>query len=215
MPTYPYRCEEHGEFEIFFKSLPSEKLQKGHPCGECGKTATRLLAGFYQGGTQHSGMEQEVGLATSQTDIGGRMRPIYKDNNGQVHEIKSASDIDHWMKDNALGKPRMVSWRNPLTGKVDMVPQRTVMEPDPVTGEPLDKGVVLRESERIVPLGRRDAPMPGQSKTGRPMKDGVLVDRDPSKLKSRLIDPETRKPYSMADLWGDDRNIPEGRVKNA
>ncbi len=209
MPTYTYKCGCGWEAEMFFKMLPSEKLQKGYPCPECGAMAERGIEPFLVGGTQHGGMEDAAAFAMQKTDIGGRQRPVFRDANGKVHEVKTATDIDKWRKSNQIGKPRMVEWKNPITGAKSWVAQRTVMKADPVSGEPADLGVVVRGAADIIPLDPNFT-MPSESRTGRAMKNGVLVERDPAKIKSRIVDPETRKPMTMADLWGGPGGIPEG-----
>lgn len=198
---------------MFFKTLPSEKIQRGYPCPSCGKEAERGIESFMTVGTQHGGQEVAASFAMPQADIGGRMRPIRVDNNGQVHEVKTSKDIDAWMRDNQLGNPRMTEWKNPMTGRTSMVPMRTRMIADPVSGEPLDVGAVVRQSEKMIPLDKKEPPMPSFSKTGRPMKDGVLTETDPRKIKSRYVDPETRLPMTMADLWGGESGVPDVAAK--
>jgi len=209
MPAYGYRCEEHGEFEHFFKTLPSEAKQKSMPCPDCDKPGVRLLSNFMVNGTQHSGMEEVTSFAAPSADIGGRRRPVFRDNNGQVHEIKTSKDIDRWRTDNRLGPPRMVEWTNPITGTKSWVPQRIKMVAGP-DGEPLDAPVV-REQGKIVPLDNHYEP-PKESRNGVPFnKNGVSVlkGQDPGLRQHGrpVIDPTTGKPMKMSDLWG-------GPVKN-
>lgn len=209
MPAYDYRCDEHGEFEQFFKSLPSEAKQKSMPCPDCDKPAIRLLANFSVNGTQHSGMEDAAAFSTVGANVGGRKRPIFTDNNGKVHEIKTSADIDRWRRDNRLGSPRMVEWTNTITGAKSWVPQRVKMVAGS-DGEPIDCPV-LKEAAKIVPLDNYYEPKT-ESRNGVPFnKNGVSVlkDQDPGLMQHgrAVIDPQTGKKMKMSDLWG-------GPVKN-
>lgn len=204
MPCYAYKCESCGEFEHFFKSLPTEAKQKSMPCPDCDKPGTRLLSQFMVNGTQHSGMEDVASFATQGANIGGRRRPVFTDNNGNVHEIKTSADIDRWRTDNRLGPPRMVEWTNAKTGVKSWVPQRVRMVAGP-DGDPIDCPVV-REQGKIIPLDNYYEP-PKESRTGVPFnKKGVSVlkDNDPGILQHGrpVIDPTTGKKLKMSDLWG-------------
>lgn len=209
MPLYEYTCAACGMFEHFFKSLPSEAKQKSMPCPDCDLPGQRLLSGFMVNGTQHGGMEEVAGFANRNVDIGGRMRPVFTDNNGKTHEIKSSKDIDRWRSDNRLGPPRMVEWTNQQTGAKSWVPQRIKMVAGP-DGEPLDAPVV-REQGKVVPLDNHYEP-PKESRNGIPLdKNGVLVTKGKDvglrQYGRAVIDPQTGKPMKMSDLWG-------GPVKN-
>lgn len=207
MPLYEYSCTDCGNFEIFYKSLPSEAKQKAAPCPDCDKSASRLLGSFYAGNSQTTGIEVAMGNNALQVDVGGRKRPAYRDANGQMHEVKSEADIRNWQKSNQYGTPRMVSWRNPKTGEQSMVPQRVKMIADPVSGEPMD-APVIRESVDLVPIEHFD--MPSETKSGIPIdpKTGVPKVRNigdiPIGPKGRtLVDPDTGKPLKIS-MWGDE-----------
>lgn len=207
MPCYDYRCAEHGEFDIFFKSLPSEKKQKEAACPDCDAPSPRLLGRFYTTGTQHGGMEQVAETAMGAVDIGGRQRPAFRDNNGRLHEVKTSKDIDNWRRNNQLGRPRMVEWTNQKTGEKSWVPQRTKMVADPNTGEQMDVGSIVKDSEALIPLDNT-FDMPAESRTGVPInsKTGVSVGigRDPVLRHGGTVipDPSTGKPMKMSDMWG-------------
>ncbi len=207
MPCYDYKCPEHGEFDIFFKSLPSEKKQKEAPCPDCDAPSPRLLGRFFTTGTQHGGMEEAAGLSMDVVDIGGRQRPAFRDNNGRLHEVKSSKDIDMWRRNNQLGRPRMVEWTNQKTGEKSWVPMRTKMHADPDTGEQMDVGSIIKDSEPIVPLDN-SFDMPSESRTGVPIdqKTGVskAIGRDPVLRHGATVipDPATGKPMKMSDMWG-------------
>lgn len=203
MPCYDYKCPEHGEFDIFFKSLPSEKKQKEAPCPDCDAPSPRMLSRFYTNGTQHGGMEDAAAISMDVVDVGGRMRPAFRDNNGRLHEVKTSKDIDNWRGNNQLGRPRMVEWTNQKTGEKSWVPQRTKMQADPETGEQMDVGAIVKESEPLIPLDNNFS-MPAQSRTGVPMdsKTGVskIMGRD---LEIPIPDPVTgKRSTKMSDMWG-------------
>lgn len=206
MPCYDYKCPEHGVFDIFFKTLPSEKKQKEAACPDCDAPSPRLLGSFYTTGTQHGGMEEAAAVSMESVDIGGRRRPAFRDNNGQLHEVKTSSDIDMWRRNNQLGRPRMVEWTNRKTGDKSWVPMRTKMIPDPESGEPMDVGAIIKESEPIVPLDHFD--MPSESRTGVPLdpKTGISkalgVDPVLRHGATPIPDPVTGKPMRMSDMWG-------------
>lgn len=207
MPCYDYRCAEHGEFDIFYKSLPSEKKQQEAPCPDCDAPSPRLLGRFYTTGTQHGGMEDAAAISMDVVDIGGRKRPAFRDNNGKLHEVKTSKDIDNWRRNNMLGRPRMVEWTNKKTGEKSWVPQRTKMVADPDTGEQMDVGSIVKDSEPLVPLDNNFS-MPSESRTGVPIdsKTGVSKGRgiDPT-LRHGVMpipDPTTGKPMRMSDMWG-------------
>jgi len=208
---YEYECPTCGTFELFFKTLPAEFLQRSAKCPACAETSERIVSPFFVNGTQKSGIEKAGAFAMNKADIGGRARPVYTDNDGRTHEVTTSRDVDRWMKNNQLGSPKMTSWKNPVTGQSSMVPQRSVMKADPISGEPLDLGHVMRESERLIPLDPVIPYLPEVSKNGRPMKNGVLADKTET-LKSRMLDPETGKPFTMADLWGEG---PKGTPENS
>lgn len=207
MPLYGYKCEDHGEFDQFFKTLPSEAKQKSYPCPDCDKPSVRLLGQFYTTGTQHGGMEDAASMSMDLVDVGGRKRPAFRDNNGRLHEVKTSKDIDNWRRNNMLGRPRMVEWTNQKTGEKSWVPQRTKMVADPETGEQMDVGSIIKDSEPLIPLDNNFS-MPSESKTGIPIdqKTGVSKARglDPV-LRAGMTpipDPATGKPMKMSDLWG-------------
>lgn len=202
MPLYGYKCEEHGEFDQFFKTLPSEAKQKSYPCPDCDKPSIRLLGSFYTTGTQHGGMEDAAALSMDVVDVGGRMRPAFRDNNGRLHEVKSSKDIDNWRRNNQLGRPRMVEWTNQKTGEKSWVPKRTKMVADPETGEQMDVGSIVKDSEPLIPLDNTFT-MPSESKTGIPIdsRTGVSKARGVD-VNTRIPDPVTGKPMRMSDMWG-------------
>jgi len=201
MPTYAYKCGCEFEFETFYKSLPSERLQKGAPCPNCNGTATRDVSKdtFYAVGGQQGGIERDMAFAMRKDQDG---RPIFTDVNGKTREVRNSKDVDFWAKNNALGRPRLMEYKNPITGERGWTPIRTGgLHLDPQTGEPMDKGSIVRDSEQLVPLGG-DAPQPSESRSGIPMKNGVLA-RNPSTLSTGIPDPETGKPITIGDCWGD------------
>lgn len=210
MPLYEYTCPEHGQFEHFFKLLPSEAKQKSMPCPDCDQPGTRLLSNFMVNGTQSGGIEKDAGTLTT-VDVGGRMRPAFTDNNGQVHEVKTSKDLERYMADNRLGPPRMVEWVNPKTGQRSMVPQRVVMKADPISGEPMDAPVV-REREKLVPLDAHAFSMPSETPDGRKIDPATGIpktrfmdapDSAPiSMMGKRMVDPATGKPMTKGDFWG-------------
>lgn len=204
MPCYDYKCPCGNEFDIFYKSLPSDKKQKEAPCPECDQPAQRLLGRFYTTGTQNGGMEDAAAVSMDVVDVGGRMRPAFRDNNGKLHEVKTSKDIDNWRRNNQLGRPRMVEWTNRKTGEKSWVPQRTRMEADPETGDQMDVGAIVKDSEALIPLDN-DFNMPAESKTGVPIdaRSGVSKFKglDPT-IMGGVPDPVTGKPMKMSDMWG-------------
>lgn len=157
MPIYSFKCPTcETTKEVLFKSLPPEKKQRESPCDNCDGVMVRDHSAepiHVVGGTNFE-VQKAGSFAMKKFDQGGRPAPAFKDANGQVHEVRNSRDMDKWMKSNQLGKPRMVEWYNAKTGTRTMVPQRTIMHADPVTGEPLDKGSVIREAAKLVPLNR-------------------------------------------------------------
>ncbi len=117
-------------------------------------------------------------MAMQKIDVGGRPTPAFKDENGKINEVRNSRDIEKWMTSNQLGRPRMVEWQNPKTGEKSLVPQRTRMVADPKTGEPMDVGTVVRESEKLIPLDKKEFVMPKENrKTGtRFNQQGVAMD---------------------------------------
>lgn len=156
MPEYVFECPCGSIKHLVFKSLPPESKRNSSTCDECGKAMTRNIGaeGFYATGGTNFEVQKVGNFAMPKVDQGGRQVPVFKDANGQVQEVRNSRDIDKWMKSNQSGTPRMVSWRNQVTGESSMVPQRTIMHADPVTGEPMDKGSVIRESAKLVPLNK-------------------------------------------------------------
>lgn len=207
MPTYDYKCPEHGEFDIFYKSLPSEKKQKEAPCPDCDAPSQRLLYRFYTNGTQNGGMEDAAAISMETVDVGGRLRPAFRDNNGRLHEVKTSKDIDNWRVNNQVGRPRMTEWRNPKTGEKSWVPMRTKMQADPISGEPLDIGAIIKESEPLVPLDNNFS-IPTETTSGIPIDPSTGVSKAMGKnmtIRSKgtaVPDPVTGKPMTMADMWG-------------
>lgn len=206
MPLYEYECKEHGVFEQFFKSLPSEKKQKELVCPECDAPSGRLLGSFYSGGSQSSGIEKDMGRNALSIDVGGRKMPAYKDNNGQLHEVRTAGDIERWRTSNQLGNARMVEWKNPRTGQTTWEPQRVRMISGP-DGMPLDLPTV-RESVNMVPLDHFD--MPTETKSGIPIDPmtGVpkvknIGDIPVGPRGRQLIDPDTGDPLKIS-MWGNE-----------
>lgn len=203
MPIYEFRCPNCGDFDLMFKTLPSEKKQKEAICPECDTVSARLLSQFAPIGTQHGGMEDAAALSMDVVDVGGRMRPAFRDNNGKLHEVKTSKDIDNWRGNNQLGRPRMVEWTNRKTGEKSWVPQRTKMEADPETGEQIDVGAIVKDSEPLIPLDNNFS-MPTQSRTGAPMdaKRGVsrALGQD---ISLPIPDPVTGKSHTkLSDMWG-------------
>ena len=132
--------------------------------------------------------------------VGENGSPQFTDVNGKVHEIRSSKDVDLWRTTNAVGRPRLKEVKNPVTGERTWVPLTTGgVRFDPVTGEPETQGETIRESAKLVQLDNADPPMPSESRTGRPLKNGVLVNDDPV---SRHVDPVTGKRMKMSELWG-------------
>lgn len=211
MPLYEYLCKKcEVNFEVFYKVLPSEKKQKEAACPDCDEIGQRVLSPFLQGNSQNSGIESAMGNNATQVNIGGRMKPAYRDANGQLHEVKSVSDIEHWQRSNQYGTPRMVPWRNPKTGETSLVPMRVRMVADPVSGEPMD-APVIRESVQLVPIDHFE--MPSETRSGIPLdpRTGTPKVKDFSKIPvpgtRKLVDPETGRPILMGDCWG---NEPKG-----
>ena len=157
MPIYSYRCERCDlSKEVLWKSLPSEAKQKASVCEDCGGKMPRQYDSFEVVGGTNFEVQKAANFAMEKVDQGGRKVPVYKDANGRVHEVRNSKDLDRWQnKDNQLGTPRMIKWYNPLTGETTMVPQRTIMHADPTTGEPMDKGSVVRESVKLIPLSKQ------------------------------------------------------------
>lgn len=211
MPVYEYACPGCGTFEVLYKSLPSEKKQNEAPCPDCDQMGTRLLSNFAVNGTQQGGIEKDAAFGMTSVDVGGRMRPAFRDNNGQIHEAKTSRDVDRWMKDNKLGVPRMVEWVNPKTGQRSMVTQRVTMKADPISGEPMDAPIV-RESERLIPLDKDHFVMPTEMPDGRKVDPttGIPKQRFMDAPESapisvggrRVVDPQTGKPFTKSDFWG-------------
>lgn len=209
MPIYAYECPEHGEFEQLFKTLEAaEKKKDGCPCPDCDAPSKRLPvpSSFSTAGTQHSDMQKAVGTQARSVDVGGRMVPAYRDENGRLHEIKDSGDIKRWTRSNQLGPPRMVEWTNPITHVKSWVPQRQrmVAGPDGEVLETLDNPI-LRESEDLIDLGPgSDYVIPAASKTGAPIdpKTGVSPARNGNHVKIGLYDPVTQRPMTLGDCWG-------------
>jgi hypothetical protein len=208
MPTYRFACACGYRTEKVYKALPSEAKQKSCACDECGKAMERALGdeGFYANGGQKGTVEAELGSEIMRDASG---RPYFTDANGRRQEVRSVRDVDNWVVD---GVPRMTKWRNPVTGRTEIVPMRTHMVANPETGEVDDclSGSVVRQKERVVPLGRAGsyAP-PSETSSGIPLKNGVMPKRDLAKESSGMVDPVTMKPMTRADFWGG----PEGGVK--
>ncbi len=203
MPTYSFRCACGSVKDVFFKSLPSEAKQRSASCDACDGKMERNYEneGFFAVGGTNFAVANAAAVACK---TGSNGSPVYRDNNGKLHEIRNSGDIDNWRVDNALGKPRLVPWKNQITGETQMVPQRAVMQADPVTGEPLETSPIInREPTKLIPLdshGQEYTP-PSSSKTGLPMKDGVLKIK-PEDMTHSLVDPVTGKRPKLKDLWG-------------
>lgn len=190
MPTYEYRCDACDlTKELFFKSLPSEKLQRQAACDSCGNSIPRIPSEFAAVGGTNFDVQKAAMIAVPKEDQGGRPVPVYTDQNGKRQEIRNSRDIDNWTVSNQLGRPRMVQHYNPVTGQKSWVPQRTVMKTDRKTGELLDVGAAVREPAKLVPLPD-NFDMPSESRTGRPLKGGVL-----------------KGPNPTANLMGDDDGL--------
>lgn len=207
MPSYRYVCSCGWRVEKFFRTLPSEDKQIATPCEECGQTARRSFGdeGFFAVGGQHGGVEKAVGMA-AQTDASGR--PVFRDENGKVHEIRSSRDVDSFQKHNALGLPRMVEWRNPVTGEKTWTQQRTRMVSDPVTGEvdEAKSGAIVRGPERLTPLDGGDSwSPPSESVTGLPIVNGAI--------QPRAID-EKRRNEVWAQREGNEPEVREVGVRH-
>lgn len=215
MPIYAYQCPEHGEFEQLFKTTTAaDKNKDVYPCPDCGAEGKRLPvpSSFASSGTQHSDMEKAVGMQTKLEDIGGRLRPVYTDANGQRREIKSSGDIRRWQRSNQMGPPIMTEWKNPVTGVKSMVPKRQRMVAG-ADGEPMETldNPILREVEQLVDLGPSEGPYtpPAFSKTMIPIdpKTGVVPIKDWNKVKiggpgQQIVDPVNGKPMTLGDCWG-------------
>jgi hypothetical protein len=160
MPEYVFECKCGSIKHLLFKSVPSESRRNSSVCDECGGVMERNYGkeGFYATGGTNFEIQKVGSFAMTKVDQGGRKVPVFKDANGRVHEVRNSSDIRNWQKNNQSGSPRMVEWRNPKTGEKTWVPQRTIMHADPVTGEPMDKGSVIRESAKLVQLNNNWSP---------------------------------------------------------
>jgi DNA-directed RNA polymerase subunit RPC12/RpoP len=207
MPEYEYLCDSCStNFSIFYKSLPSEKKQKEAPCPDCDTVGRRLLSPFLAGNTTTGGIQKAMGNNPEQVNIGGRMAPAFRDANGQLREVKSVRDMEHWQKSNQYGAARMVAWKNPKTGETTMEPQRVRMIAGP-DGMPLDLPTV-KESVPLVPID--DFQMPSETKSGIPLdpKTGTPKIKNVNSLPvpgtRGLIDPSTGKPMTMGSVWGDE-----------
>lgn len=207
MPLYEYGCPKcENNFEIFYKSLPSEKKQQEAPCPDCDTVGKRLVSPFLTGGTQSGGIEKAMGNNALTIDVGGRKVPAYQDANGKLHEVKNVRDMDRWQVSNQLGKARMVQWKNQKTGETTWEPQRVRMIAGP-DGMPLDLPTV-KESVDLVPIDHFE--MPSETKSGIPLdpKTGTPKIRDVSKIPvpgtRGMIDPATGKPMTMGSVWGDE-----------
>lgn len=211
MPLYEYVCNECGNFEHFFKSLPSEAKQTSMPCPDCDKPGKRLLSTFLTGNTQSSGIEKAMGNNALTIDVGGRPMPAFRDANGNLHEVRRMEDIKFWKKSNQNGFPRMVEWTNRKTGEKSMVPMRQHMEADPATGEPLEpllgNNPIIKESVEMVEIPTFE--MPTHTKNDVPLNSKGVVEWD--KIKKvpvpgtrGLIDPSTQRPMTMGDVWGNE-----------
>ena len=210
MPTYRYSCDCGWKVEKFYKTLPSDARQAGAVCEECGKTAPRALGdeGFYAVGGQNGGVEKAVGFASNQ-DANGR--PQFRDENGKVREIRTSRDVDSFQRHNALGAPRMVEWRNPVTGAAEWTQQRVRMVADPVTGEvdEAKSGAIIRGPECLVPLDGGEFSPPSETVAGRPMKNGVAV-----KGETMYRDPVTGQPTSAwAQREGGEPDVREAGIR--
>lgn len=215
MPTYQFKCGCGAVKAVLFRTLPPEAKQRSSVCEECGGAMERDFAneGFYAVGGTNFEVAAAAAFGAGHVDPTSGI-PRFKDENGRVNEIRSSRDLDKWRTSNQLGKPRMVEWTNPVTGKTYHVPQRTIMKADPETGEPVDAGAVIRTSERLVPLdGPDEFTPPSESRTGRPIVNGVLKNQDPSEVKLGMVDPATGKPMTLGSLWGDDKGFGEGGAK--
>lgn len=207
MPLYEYYCPAcDSNFEQFFKSLPSEKKQQSFPCPECDGPGKRLLGSFYTAGTQSSGIEKDMGHNAQMVDVGGRPMPAFQDNNGKVHEVRRASDIEKWRSSNQYGAPRMVEWTNPRTGEKSWEPLRVKMVAGP-DGMPID-APTIRESVPLVPIDHFE--MPTETKSGIPLdpKTGTpkvknIGDMPVGPRGRQLVDPDTGKPLKIS-MWGDE-----------
>lgn len=187
MPEYVFECPCGSIKHLVFKSLPPESKRNSSTCDECGKAMTRNIGaeGFYATGGTNFDSQKTAAMAMRKADQGGRPIPVYQDVNGRTQEVKSVRDIDKWAKNNNLGKPRMVEWANPKTGEKTWVPQRTIMHADPVTGEPLDKGSVIRESTQMVALNRKFSipTVDKQTQYRIDPRTGVTIKQEPKPLR--------------------------------
>ena len=162
MPSYAYRCECGASKVVFYPALPSEAKQAATSCDVCDKQAKRSLGdeGFFAVGGQNGGVEKAVGMA-AERDASGR--PIFRDPNGQVHEIRTSRDVDSFTKHNAVGPPEMEWRRNAETGETEAVPVKR-------------NGQIVRKSEHLTPLdGGYEWTPPSEASTGRPIKNLSLI----------------------------------------
>lgn len=220
MPSYSYSCAACGlETVKRYTAVPPEEKRKSTPC-ECGAVALRDYATDITSvgvtGGQKGGIEKEVGFSMEKDSSG---RPIYRDLNGKVHEIRSSKDVDAWSQNlgqNPFAKPRMVQYRNPITGVTTWEPSRVGgLRPHPVTGEPLEHGQIIREKEALIPLGRVEGEYvpPSCAPNGVPLVNGVLPQVANDRKPLGLLDPVTGKPMTMADCWGDESGIQTQKVQ--
>lgn len=153
MPEYVFVCACGSIKHLFFKSIPPTAKQQSAKCDECDADMTRDYAAntFYAVGGTNFEVQKTANFAMEKTDQGGRQVPVYKDANGKTQEVRNSKDIEKWMKSNQSGSPRMTEWTNTKTGEKSWVPQRTVMKAGP-DGMPLDAGIIIKESAKLVPL---------------------------------------------------------------
>src|SRR3990167_8436450 len=212
MPSYSFRCACGWEIVKRFTCIPSDAKRESTPCEECGNTAARDydadLKSVSTNGGQKGTIENEVAFGMEKDPSNGR--PIFRDVNGRVHEVRSSTDVEAFKATsaNAFAKPRMVKFRNPITGRTSYEPDRVGgLRPHPVTGEPVETGAILREHQKLVELGpiRGEYVPPSHTATGIPVDPSTLALRDIPADQKRLgiLDPVTGKPLTMADCWGD------------
>lgn len=187
VPIYSFKCPAcETTKEVLFKTLPSHEKQTKSPCDNCDGVMVRDHGAepiHVVGGTSFE-VQKAANFAMKKVDVGGRQAPAFKDANGKVHEVRNSGDIEKWMKSNQSGKPRMVEWTNSKTGEKSWVPQRTVMRAGP-DGMPLDAGVIIKESAKLIPLNKEYRIPSVDRKTGYridPVK-GVVVQAPSKPLK--------------------------------
>lgn len=203
MPTYCFACACGNAFETHSQTVPKREVVDAE-CIECGKRAPRdrereIREGDVAPLNASSSKDMAETMAIAGRREAGKL--VYTNANGRSQEVRTASDVEKWMKgDNQLGPPRRREVVNPYTGKKEWAVERKGgIRFDPVTKEQVDTGPIVREAARLVPL-TGEPKIPERAPSGLPIKNGVMQG-DPRKVRLRAFDPVLGKRPTLGDLF--------------